>query len=345
MGDRDTKEVSVRLATEEAKRDALEQAATYLESVTVVEDRAVTRDEINTYTAGLVVVLDQQTSMTLDGDTVVVTVALTAEVDTEEVAQALTVLREQKDARHQLDALRLENDGLRRDLVEIHRMLEQASTFDQTQQISQQRQDILNRAQSNALVSQAWTDWVLIGPASFPAGRTGGIGAAHTLALLNAAQGLSPNSPHVQRAKGTIAIVQSAAPPAMPVASNQTAGAAMQSPPLLKTLNEITRAAPTAGSPAAGSLGSAQSRRGFPMPASRAFLAVPENQPAGIAPRSIRTLRQFLQSPPTERLPPVINGTAPRTQQLQRGGPRSAAGGRQSAGRAASAPRSGINGR
>lgn len=189
MGDRDTKEVSVRLATEEAKRDALEQAATYLESVTVVEDRAVTRDEINTYTAGLVVVLDQQTSMTLDGDTVVVTVALTAEVDTEEVAQALTVLREQKDARHQLDALRLENDGLRRDLVEIHRMLEQASTFDQTQQISQQRQDILNRAQSNALVSQAWTDWVLTGPASFPAGRAGGIGAAHTLALLNAAQG------------------------------------------------------------------------------------------------------------------------------------------------------------
>lgn len=344
MGDRDTKEVSVRLATEEAKRDALEQAATYLESVTVVEDRAVTRDEINTYTAGLVVVLDQQTSMTLDGDTVVVTVALTAEVDTEEVAQALTVLREQKDARHQLDALRLENDGLRRDLVEIHRMLEQASTFDQTQQISQQRQDILNRAQSNALVSQAWTDWVLIGPASFPAGRAGGIGAAHTLALLNAAQGLSPNSPHVQRAKGTIAIVQSAAPPAMPVASNQTAGAAMQSPPL-KTLNEITRAAPTAGSPAAGSLGSAQSRRGFPMPASGAFLAVPENQRAGIAPRSIRTLRQFLQSPPTERLPPVINGTAPRTQQLQRGGPRSAAGGRQSAGRAASAPRSGVNGR
>lgn len=156
--------------------------------------------------------------------------------------------------------------------------------------------------------------------------------------------GVSPNSPHVQRAKGTIAIVQSAAPPAMPVASNQTAGAAMQSPPL-KTLNEITRAAPTAGSPAAGSLGSAQSRRGFPMPASRAFLAVPENQRAGIAPRSIRTLRQFLQSPPTERLPPVINGTAPRTQQLQRGGPRSAAGGRQSAGRAASAPRSGVNGR
>ncbi len=37
MGDRDTKEDAVRLATESAKRNALEQVATYLESATVVE--------------------------------------------------------------------------------------------------------------------------------------------------------------------------------------------------------------------------------------------------------------------------------------------------------------------
>ncbi|MBH0204912.1 MAG: hypothetical protein HP498_03685 [Nitrospira sp.] len=37
MGDRDTREDAVRLATESAKRNALEQVATYLESVTVVD--------------------------------------------------------------------------------------------------------------------------------------------------------------------------------------------------------------------------------------------------------------------------------------------------------------------
>ena len=56
MGDRDTREDAIRLATEAAKRNALEQVATYLESVTVVHDMDVTKDEIRTYTAGLVLV-------------------------------------------------------------------------------------------------------------------------------------------------------------------------------------------------------------------------------------------------------------------------------------------------
>ncbi|HEY6973622.1 MAG TPA: hypothetical protein VI359_04900, partial [Nitrospiraceae bacterium] len=59
MGDRDTREDAIRLATEAAKRNALEQVSTYLESVTVVDGMDVTKDEIRTYTAGLVLVLDQ----------------------------------------------------------------------------------------------------------------------------------------------------------------------------------------------------------------------------------------------------------------------------------------------
>ena len=42
MGDRDTKEDAVRLATETAKRNALEQVAVYLESITVVDGLDVT---------------------------------------------------------------------------------------------------------------------------------------------------------------------------------------------------------------------------------------------------------------------------------------------------------------
>ncbi|BFU94514.1 MAG: hypothetical protein NTNFB02_12360 [Nitrospira sp.] len=373
MGDRDTREASVRLATEAAKRDALEQVATYLESVTVVEDMTITRDEIRTYTAGLVVVLDQQTSLALDGDTVVVSVGLTAQIDTEEVALALMALREHADARHQLDALRLENDGLHRDLVEINQMLAQSSSIDQAQQISRQRQDILNRAQSNALVSQAWTDWVLIGPAAYPAGWGGGTGGSHTLALLNAARVLSPESPHVQRAQGMITVVQPAGVPAPPIVSRQIAATSAQSPPVPRMLNEITRAAPTVGSLAAGSPESIQGHRGFPLPTSRTFTGIrplnplvpgPEDRSAGVAPRgtpsasrSVHVLQQFLQPPPTifgfpslskpsaERFPPVLNRTAPRTQQIPRIESRPVAGGGRGTGRAAPAARSGGNGR
>src|SRR5437870_8359043 len=79
MGPRDTREDAVRLATEAAKRHALEQVATYLESVTVVTNLDVTSDEIRTYTAGLILVLDQQINTRLDGDTVVIRVDLRSE--------------------------------------------------------------------------------------------------------------------------------------------------------------------------------------------------------------------------------------------------------------------------
>ena len=46
MSDYDTRNDAIRLAVEAAKKDALEQVATYLESVTEVRDMDVTRDDI-----------------------------------------------------------------------------------------------------------------------------------------------------------------------------------------------------------------------------------------------------------------------------------------------------------
>src|SRR5207249_5192255 len=142
MGDRDTREDAIRLATEAAKRNALEQVAVYLESITIVDGLDVTKDEIRTYTAGLVLVLEQETNTTLDGDTIVVSTDLVAQIDTEEVRQAIAALRENEDARHQLVALQQENDQLQQDLDAANQALAQASTAEQTQQAAQQRQDI-----------------------------------------------------------------------------------------------------------------------------------------------------------------------------------------------------------
>src|SRR5881397_4105971 len=105
MGDRDTREDAIRLATEAAKRTALEQVATYLESVTVVTDLDVTKDEIRTYTAGVILVLDQQINTRLEGDTVVIRVDLTAQVDPDDVVQAIAALRQNEDARRELASL------------------------------------------------------------------------------------------------------------------------------------------------------------------------------------------------------------------------------------------------
>lgn len=251
MGNRDTRDDAIRLATEQAKRNALEQVATYLESVTVVDGLDLTKDEIRTYTAGLVLVLDQQTMTALDENVIVVKTDLVAQIDTDEVSQAIAALRDNEDARHQLAALKQENEQLQQELDTANRALAAATTPDQAHQATQQRQEILNRVQSNAMVSQAWTDWVLVSPVVSPYPW---IGLAQTHALLNVARGLYPASPHVAIAQQVFTSKQPPVPPQPPAPpAPGTAQPAMPSyqilpppgsPGIPRTLNEIVQTVP-----------------------------------------------------------------------------------------------------
>jgi len=208
MGDRDTREDAIRLAVEAAKRNALEQVAVYLESVTVVSDMDVTKDEIRTYTAGLVITLTQQITTTLDGEVVVVRADLLAQMDTDEVARAITALRENEDARVQLAVLKKENEQLQEELNAVNQTLGTAANPEQVQLAAQKRKEILNRVQSNAMVSQAWTNWVLVSPGGIPQG------------LLNSAIGLSPANPHVAVAQQIIAYRQPRVPGQPPMSGS-----------------------------------------------------------------------------------------------------------------------------
>jgi predicted component of type VI protein secretion system len=244
MENRDTREDAIRLATEAAKRSALEQVATYLESVTVVHDMDVTRDEIRTYTAGLVLILNQQIATTLDGDVVVVRVDLLAQMDTDEVARAITALRENEDARSQLVALKQENEQLQEELNAVNQTLGHAATPDQVQQATHKRKEILNRVQSNAMVSQAWTNWVLVSPIGVPQG------------LLNSAGGLSPANPHVAIAQQIIANRQPLGPrqPPAPGSTKPRMPSHELVPPpggsgAPRTLNEIIHSSPRSQQP------------------------------------------------------------------------------------------------
>jgi hypothetical protein len=333
MGDRDTREDAIRLATEAAKRNALEQVAVYLESITIVDGLAVTKDEMRTYTAGLVLVLDQQTITTLDGDTVVVSTDLVAQIDTEEVRQAIATLRENEDAWHQLIALRQENDQLQQELDAANQALAQASTTEQTQQATQQRQDILNRVQSNAMVSQAWTDWMLVSPGIY---SSQGAGSAQILALLSVAQGLYPTSPHIPVAQYVITTRQPPVPPAagmrQPTMPRHQITLAPGSQTVPRTFNEITHSTPTAPphignqpgiihqippSTGSGTLTDVRQLNPFLPPSSA---APPNSQQAPIAgSRSARALQQFLQPqqkaagapPATRQFPPTMHQIHP----------------------------------
>ncbi|MDE3050775.1 MAG: hypothetical protein KGJ48_12870 [Nitrospirota bacterium] len=213
MGDHDTRTDAVRLAVEAAKREALEQVATYLESVTEITNMDVTRDDIRTYTAGIVMVLDQKITTRLEGDTVVIQADLTAQVDPNEVAQAITALRENESAKNELVALRSETDQLRQQLDAANQALATAVSPEQIQDLNQQRQDLLNQLQTNALVSQAWTDWVYVTPVIYPYPW---IGVQQVHGLLLQAQHLYPRNRHLPILQQIVTTQAGALPPAPP---------------------------------------------------------------------------------------------------------------------------------
>ena len=210
MNDHETKTDGIRLATEQAKKQALEQVASYLESVTVVRDLDVTLDEIRSYTAGMVLVLDQHVTTALDGEFVVVRVELTAQVDTDEVAQAIATLRQNEDAREQLLALRRDVESLQQELDAANDTLAVATSPEQVQELSHERNELLNRAESDAMVAQAWTDWVLLTPFAQPSPSAG---LAQIHALLGLASRLNPDNPHLAIAQQTVGTKAPPAPP------------------------------------------------------------------------------------------------------------------------------------
>jgi len=148
MSDHDTLMDATRLAIDYAKRQVLEEVAIYLEGTTEVKNLDVTREEIRTYTAGIVTVLDQQIRTRLEGGEIVIHVDLTAQADEHEVIEAIASLRENELAKQELISLRIKTDQLRQQLDIANQALAKANTSERVQALTIQRQDLLNRIQA-----------------------------------------------------------------------------------------------------------------------------------------------------------------------------------------------------
>lgn len=148
MSDHDTRMDATRLAIDYAKRQALEEVAIYLESTTEIKNLDITRDEIRTYTAGIVTVLDQQISTRLEDGEIVIHVDLTAQADEHEVIEAIASLRENELAKQELISLRIKTDQLRQQLDTANQALATANTPERVQSLTIQRQHLLNRIQA-----------------------------------------------------------------------------------------------------------------------------------------------------------------------------------------------------
>ncbi|HSF69894.1 MAG TPA: hypothetical protein VLA47_05900 [Nitrospira sp.] len=246
MGDHDTRTDATRMAIEAAKRQALEQVATYLESVTEVKNLDVTRDEIRTYTAGMITVLNQQTSTRLENGVAVIHVDLTAQADQDEVILAINALRKNELAAQELTSLRAETEQLRQRLDAANQALIAANTAEQVRALTLQRQHLLDEMQADALVAQALAGYAYVTPAK----------VKQINELLHRARELHPSNPHLSAAEQSMRGRTEAVSPSaqIPAQANPFGGpflpASSQSP-LAAPLPESPLAAPLPPSPLA----------------------------------------------------------------------------------------------
>jgi hypothetical protein len=127
LGDNDTRLDGHRLALLEAKRDALEKAGTYVESITEVKDFQLTRDDIRTYTAGIVSVEEtSEPKWEMIGQTLRVTVNVDARVDTGVVTERIAALRENADATRELKEEQAKAKANEQKIAELNRQLRAA---------------------------------------------------------------------------------------------------------------------------------------------------------------------------------------------------------------------------
>ncbi|MEK6700334.1 MAG: hypothetical protein AABZ10_14980 [Nitrospirota bacterium] len=115
MGDNDSKVDARRIATQEAKRKALELAGTYVASLTQVKEYKLSKDEVTTYTAGVVeteIVSEEMRGSTRHPE---IYIKARCKIDTDVLMEQIDRYQENQELREQLETSARESDALRKE--------------------------------------------------------------------------------------------------------------------------------------------------------------------------------------------------------------------------------------
>ncbi len=167
--DLDNRNSCKAIATEQLKRELLEQLGTYVESKTVVKDSQLDKDEITTLTAGVVqvVVMDEK----WDGK--VYWLKAQVKADPDEVAASIDKLRNDEQLVHDLEEARAEAAQAMEEAEDLRQQLAQATA-------DKQKQEQYNEAM-NQLVA---ADYFERGSAFTAAGNYGAAASAYNNAII-----------------------------------------------------------------------------------------------------------------------------------------------------------------
>ncbi len=156
IGDNDSKVDARRIAVQEAKRKALELAGTYVASLTQVKNYQLTKDEITSYTAGVLeteVVSEQMRGTTEHPE---IFIKARCKIDTEVVTAKINQFRENEELKEQLDATAKENEGLKKEREALVKQLAAEKDKAKAGETRQKLGTVLSKEEANEDTNKVW---------------------------------------------------------------------------------------------------------------------------------------------------------------------------------------------
>ncbi len=156
MGDNDSKVEARRIATQEAQRKALELAGTYVESLTQIKNYQLTKDEIKSYTAGVLeteVVSEEMRGTTEHPEIYIKT---RCKIDTDVLIAQIGKFQENEDLKEQINAAAKENDDLKKERDELVKQLASEKNKEQAAETRQKLDSVLSQEEANDETHKVW---------------------------------------------------------------------------------------------------------------------------------------------------------------------------------------------
>jgi hypothetical protein len=143
LGDSDTKSDAKKIAFIEAKRLCIEKAGSYIESNTEVLNFRLSKDEIRTYTGGILKVEIISENFKAVGETLTLFIEVKAEVDLKEVKESLKRVKEDKKFAEKIMEQEKQLQALEDKIRNLQQQLSN-NDFDKTAKIRQEKKEVFS---------------------------------------------------------------------------------------------------------------------------------------------------------------------------------------------------------
>jgi len=156
MGDNDSKIDARRIATQEAKRKALELAGTFIESLTEVKSMTMAKDEIKAYTAGVVEtdIISEEVKGTSAHPEIFIRAR--CKIDTAVLIGHINSFRKNEDMKEQLNSALKENEALKKERDSLTSKLSTEKDKSKAEDIRKKLDNVLAKEEANDEVKKLW---------------------------------------------------------------------------------------------------------------------------------------------------------------------------------------------